>query len=310
MLNNWVLKAIVQKTISFLPYSEKINYFFQKNITKGVDLNDLYFEQKLTHAIDHYKFLTKYGDSNKVNRVLELGTGWYPVIPLFFFLNGVESIITIDIQSWLKKENLILTIKKFLEYREKQTLPILQESGNVEKWEILLSIVERENSITYNQILEAIHLEYVIQDAGNLSLENDSIDFICSNNTLEHVKNEHLSSILIEFKRILNSEGGVMSHFIDMTDHFAHFDTRISVYNYLKYSRKMWKLIDNNIQHMNRLRLVDYKNIYEELQIPITEEQVTNESKRDLENIRIHKAFSKYTNEELAITHAYLVSKF
>ena len=36
MIRKWHLKAIIQKTISFLPGSHKINYWFQKNITKGV----------------------------------------------------------------------------------------------------------------------------------------------------------------------------------------------------------------------------------------------------------------------------------
>ena len=44
MIAKWQMKAIAQKAISFLPKKEKINYWFQKNITKGVTLTDEYFE--------------------------------------------------------------------------------------------------------------------------------------------------------------------------------------------------------------------------------------------------------------------------
>ncbi len=50
---NWKLKAIVQKAISYLPQKEKINYWFQKRVTKGVELSDVHFKNKITHAKDH-----------------------------------------------------------------------------------------------------------------------------------------------------------------------------------------------------------------------------------------------------------------
>jgi ubiquinone/menaquinone biosynthesis C-methylase UbiE len=150
-------------------------------------------------------------------------------------------------------------------------------------------------------------LRYHVQDAGNLSFQDDSVDFICSNNTLEHVHTDHLGPILREFARVLKPDG-VMSHFIDMSDHFAHFDPGITIYNFLKFSRKQWKLIDNKIQHLNRLRLVDYRSIYRESGIPITEEVIQNGPLADLESIRIHKQFSGYSKDELAVSHAYLIS--
>lgn len=52
-MKKWILKAIVQKTISFLPFKHRINYFFQKHITKGVNLGDEYFYDRLEHARQH-----------------------------------------------------------------------------------------------------------------------------------------------------------------------------------------------------------------------------------------------------------------
>jgi hypothetical protein len=55
----WKLKAIVQKSISILPGREKVNFFFQKNITKGVVLSDEHFSNKIGHALDHINFYLK-----------------------------------------------------------------------------------------------------------------------------------------------------------------------------------------------------------------------------------------------------------
>ena len=55
-MKKWMLKAIVQKVISFFPFKHQINFLFQKYITKGVRLNETYFEDKLIHFKQHYSF--------------------------------------------------------------------------------------------------------------------------------------------------------------------------------------------------------------------------------------------------------------
>lgn len=84
MVSKWLIKALVQKSISYLPNSQGINYFFQKHVTGGVHLTDEHFRLKLDHARDHHQYLLAYGKNNPDQTILELGTGWYPVVPLLF----------------------------------------------------------------------------------------------------------------------------------------------------------------------------------------------------------------------------------
>ena len=56
--NIWILKALIQKTISFLPYNHSVNFLFQKYVTKGVRLTDELFEDKLIHCSNHLKDFT------------------------------------------------------------------------------------------------------------------------------------------------------------------------------------------------------------------------------------------------------------
>lgn len=310
MLSKWKAKAIVQKGISYLPKREKINFLFQKYITKGVYLTDDYFRYKMLHAKDHLTYYEKYGTrSFSESNVLELGTGWYPIIPIAFYLNDFEEIWSIDIQSWLTKERQLETIAKFIEWREKDKLENYLSHINESRWETLTSLLSDEKDLTKEVINSKIGLATIVGDARQTRFLNGEIDFICSNNTFEHVNKQVLIGILQEFIRILKPDG-LMSHFIDMTDHFAHFDNSITIYNFLRYSEGFWSLIDNNIQPQNRLRFKDYKGIYEFLKIPITEESFELGNLSELKKITVHEAYASYTLEELAISHCYLVSKY
>ena len=138
-------------------------------------------------------------------------------------------------------------------------------------------------------------------------MEDDSVDFICSNNTFEHIPETVLPGILREFKRVLKPFGA-MSHFIDMSDHFAHSDPGISIYHFLKFSKKRWDLIDNRLQPQNRLRFRDYLDMYQEAGIPVTPEITGKGDPAQVAGMKIDGEFSGYSAEELAISHAYVIT--
>ncbi len=55
MISKWVLKAIVQKTISILPRPERANFLFQKYVTKGVHLTDEHFGYKINEKASNVR---------------------------------------------------------------------------------------------------------------------------------------------------------------------------------------------------------------------------------------------------------------
>ena len=307
-MSKWIVKAIVQKIISFFPQRERINFFFQKYITKGVLLTDAHFELKLSHAADHIRFFRDYGGTIAGSRVLELGTGWYPIVPISLFLNEVQEVITIDIQSWMTKERIIRTIHKFLEWKQEGKIAEYLNDASAEKWSVLEQITEQEASMSKETICRKLGIVPMLEDARNTGIDTASMDFICSNNTFEHVYKDVLKGILAEFQHVCKV-GGVMSHFIDLSDHFAHADHRITIYNFLKFSERSWQLIDNCIQPQNRLRFKNYKEMYQSLGIPVQEEKVRPGDLKELDKIKLAKEYEGYTKEELAISHGYIISK-
>ena len=309
MIRKWHLKAIVQKTISFLPNGHKINHWFQKKITKGVYLGDDYFYDRLEHVKHHLGAYNSLIGSLEGKKTLELGTGWYPVVPFSFFLNGAEEINTVDISTLCNKEKLKDTIDRFVDLIEKGGLSQYLDA-KPERIAVLLQLHNDFERLSFDEILAQLKINYIIMDARNLkNIPDNSIDLVHSNNTFEHVYPQVLTDILKEFKRVVKPSG-LMSHFIDMSDHFAHFDKSITIYNFLQYSNTIWdSIIDNSIQPQNRWRFPQFVSLYKDLEIPLTDTKIREGSTEAVKSLKIHKDFSNFSIKELAISHCYMFSK-
>lgn len=304
-MGKWILKAIVQKGISFLPYSHNINFLFQKYVTRGVYLSDEYFEDRLIHCAQHYKNFRKYNSTKDFSH-LEVGTGWYPVVPAGMFLYGAGSITTVDLTRLSTEAYTHVTLKKFLEYHHNGKLKKFLPGISEERLKIILEEAEHPAK-DYYALLENHNIVYMVMDARKLHLPDASIDLITSNNTFEHIYPTVLEGILQKLKLLCKS-GGVMSHAIDLSDHFAHMDDKITIYNFLKFSDSAWKWIDNSVQPMNRMRIYDYRNLYKKLSIPIAEEINREINLADYNKVKVNKKFLSHPAEENAVSHSSLVS--
>jgi ubiquinone/menaquinone biosynthesis C-methylase UbiE len=306
-MKKWKQKAIVQKTISYLPFGQNINYFFQKYVTKGENLNDEYFLDRLGHAKEHIHYYQNITGNSHPNSSLEIGTGWYPIVPISLFLIGSEKIYSVDIKMLTSKERIITTLEKFLEFHNSGKLKDFI-NYNSERFEVIKSVLKDTDNYDLSRILQLLKITYIIEDARKLSLVDNSIDLVNSNNTFEHIYPELLIPILKEFKRVVKKQDGVMSHFIDMSDHFAHFDKTINIYNFLRFSEKQWKWIDNSIQPQSRIRIYDYKKIYKDLDIPISELTFREGDINELKSVTLDSSFANKSLEEIAISHCHFVS--
>ena len=307
-MKKWYLKAIVQKIVSWLPFSVAINYWLQKNITGGVLLNDEYFYDRLQHAQVHTTNFFKYS-TQPLHTTLELGTGWYPVVPLAMFLCGAQKIYTVDITPLTNRAHLHTTIKKFIEVISKNELQNLLPYVLPIRCDELKKINQEFESLTTEEILNRLHFQYIVQDARHLPFPDGTIDLLHSNNTLEHIDAAILPAILQEQKRIIHPQGFI-SQAIDMSDHFAHFDTGISIYNYLKFTASQWKMIDNNLQPQNRLRMIDYENQFATAGLPIVTKTFRKGNVEQVKNIKLAAPYATMPVDDVAISHCYLGVKF
>lgn len=308
-MKKWVLKAIVQKIISFFPKKEKANYFFQRFVTKGVLLNDTHFGWKINHALDHVAHYAKYAGQNAPKAALELGTGWYPIVPIILYVAGFEKVVSVDIYNWLTKQRFTEALRRCLNYLVEHNISemALDQDAHI-RIKKLKAVFENAEQHTLAEMKHAINLKTYNHDITQLDLGNEAFGLICSNNTYEHIPQKILETIVANFMAWRHPQG-IMSHFIDASDHFAHFDTTITDYNFLRYSAAQWAVIDNRIQPQNRMRLVDYEQLYLKLNLPFFWLDVRSGNLSALQRTKIHPEFAAYSPAELAATHGYLITK-
>lgn len=301
----WVLKAVIQKGISFLPFKHRVNYLFQKYVTKGVLLTDALFIDKLTHCRSHLTAFKNYHPQSPQCTSLEIGTGWYPIVPIGLYLAGGDKIYTIDISGLLTTGAIHNTINFYLNYNESGKLKEYL-SADPARLEKLKSLLQKNDPP--QQLLKELNIEAIVGDARHISLPDAYFDLINSNNTFEHIYPEILVDILKEFKRLLKPDG-IMSHQIDLSDHFAHLDKSITIYNFLRFDDAEWGRIDNSIQPQNRMRINEYRQLYEQTGHKIVYENNVSTDKEGLKSVPLDKRFAGMSAEDVAVSHSLLVSK-
>jgi len=107
----------------------------------------------------------------------------------------------------------------------------------------------------------------------------------------------------------LLAKDGIMSHFIDMSDHFAHFDSTITIYNFLRFTQFQWKMIDNSIQPQNRLRISDYMNLFNGLNLKYKIEGKRVGDPVQLQRIKLNSKFANYPIQSILVSHCHFVVK-
>ena len=305
-MKTWILKALAQKFISFLPYSYQINSFFQKHVTRGLILNEALLEDKLIHARNHLSYYHKFGQPQNSFNVLEVGTGWFPVIPVCMFLCGADTIVTCDVKPLLSKKRTLTTISEILEMANQERLNQYITGIDEHRLSMLKEIREKSHSISFSEILDLLNLKILAGDIREIDLDDQFADLIVSNNTLEHIRSGYIRDIIRKLVHAAR-KNGIMSHFIDMSDHFAHMDPTIPILHFLKFTDRQWFFINNSIQPMNRERIGFYRSIFKDLNLSIIHEENRYITSGEVERISLAERFRELPEEELRISHSHMV---
>jgi SAM-dependent methyltransferase len=291
----WLLKAFIQRAISLLPASERINYVFQKNISKNLPVNDITLDEKIDLASKRVDIFLKFGDGIPLSDVhfMEFGAGWDMLGPLSMYALGVGNQTLLDITSHLRFElinNALDRLRNRTDRFQKITgrKPLLLLQGDIRSKKDLLD----KFSIDYHAPL----------DASKTGFSESSVDFISTNSTLEHISAPELPAIMKESFRILKP-GGIICHFVDMKDHYSYFDGSISKYNFLKFSNSGWKFFNSPLQYQNRLRLPEYIALIKNAGFKIIYEEIENASENELADLKIlniHSDYKRFSEMELS----------
>jgi|SRR5271165_46033 len=290
---DWRAKAVVQNVLSSLPSGERLNNFLQIR-AGGLRNFDKQVQTKIKDWLGTMQLLADCGVRVRDAVTMEIGTGWFPTLPLCFWLAGAQSCFTYDLCRHLRPEltrRLVVALHGHLD--------AIAASADVP----LATVRERYDKLQ-NDILTTSGITYIAPgDASRTGLPDQSVDIVFSNSVLEHVSPEALPAIMSETRRILRPSG-VAVHCVACNDHYAHFDRNISYVNYLRFSAQEWRWWNNSLQFQNRLRAPDFLRVAEDagFRLMTVQQCVRAGVEQALETLPIAPEFSKYSRPELAAT--------
>lgn len=293
---------MVQGTLSLLPEPQRWNRLLQRYVTKSIYLRPTTFQRKWAQAQTHWdNWSARRMESPKV--ALELGTGWHPLIPIGLSLLGVERIHTVDIASMVSMRTLGEVIDAYAGMVDEGAEGVALDSDRV----ATLQELRRRPGSDPQAALARLGIHPVVADARDTGLPGGSVDLFVSNNTLEHVPGPVIEGMFAEFARLASGDA-LMSHFIDMADHYASFDKRITVYNFLRFSEPAWRLFNNDLQYQNRLRVADFRKLHDATGWHVVNEDNTADADA-FRRVPLAARFRDYTPEDCMVYASWLVAE-
>ena len=302
------MKAVAQGVLSGLPGGERLNVIFQRHVTRTLGLSDAFFSRKVGQVARHveaYRRLTD--ESRRPFAVLELGTGWQPLVPVGLFLCGASEVVTVDIRPLLDDERVRATLAAYCRAADSGHLGELLPGYDQDRCARLHEALEMR-ACSPAVRLAALGIRVVAGDVRAASLPGSSLDLIVSNNTLEHIPPPALGEILTEFARLLHP-AGLMSHSIDLSDHYSHFDRRLSPYNFLRFSESSWRWYNNRLAYQNRCRFSDYRRMLLEAGFEVLEERTSAPRAELLREVPLWPGFQAYETADLQVTGGWLAAR-
>ncbi len=277
----WIVKAGIQKGLSYLPRGEALNLFFQRRVTRGLPRPDSELAIKAASAAEHVRNYLGHARSPHLGQaeLYEFGAGWDLLIALTCFALGADHQTVSDVRPNLRPELVNDAVRRLNAHRER-----LEERIGHPLRDLGIEPIRGANDLTAR-----FGIRYVApSDAADTGLPPAWFDLVSSTETLEHIPAQAIPGVLAECHRLLKP-GGIMSSYIDMGDHFSYMDGAISAYNFLKFSPARWRLLNSPLSYQNRLRAPDYHAMFERAGFELLAEETDTPEPTDLTTIRSMK---------------------
>lgn len=235
--------------------------------------------------------------------VVEIGSGWQPMVPILLSLAGAR-VYMADLHRLMRLDTFRAALEAIRENRDE----IASRLG------IAVDAIDqaaRECSDKEERMHE-LRLTYLAPcDCRRLPFPDGSIDIVTSRTVLEHVPPRVVAAIFHEARRILRP-GGLMLHDIDHSDHWSHRDRRLSAVNFLQYPDWLFRLTCANPQnYQNRLRHSEYLGMLRNAGFLLKRQHcaVNPVSMSVLPKMRMARRFRSFDPEDLATTCSILLAE-
>jgi SAM-dependent methyltransferase len=299
---NWRVKGVVQKTLSALPGGMWVNDRLQRTLgelrhfDKVVDSKVV--DDWLVLAVRLRKLEVSFPDLV----LMEVGTGWFPTLPLCFYLAGARACHTFDQNRHLSGRETFRMARRLKGHLKTIAEAVGRPLAETEAaYAALQPAMDRRDA---SELMRVSGLHYHAPgDASASQLNPESVDVAFSNSVLEHIPGAGIRAIFAEQKRVLRP-GGWSVHSVNCGDHYAYFDRALNPVRYLTFSEREWRFWNNDLLYQNRWRPRDFLDAAREagLELPLVEFRARPELLDALPQLRISSEFAGYPAEELCST--------
>jgi hypothetical protein len=295
---DWRIKGLIQKVLSVAPGGRHLNNALQfRGGVKSFEANvDTKVQADWLVLVDHMQAL----DFPIQGRAfLEIGTGWYPTLPVCFHVAGAASCHSYDLTRLLDFERTRSMVARLEVHLPTIAAKLgIPESALRQRWTKLM------DARAVDDFLARAGIEYrAPADATATGLPDGSVDVVFSNSVLEHVERSALDALMKETRRLLRP-GGIAVHSVNCGDHYAYFDRLITQIHYLRFSEAQWRLWNNDLQYQNRLRANDFIDSARRagLEIVLNRQRPRAELLERFEEFPIASEFRHYSRDQLCTT--------
>ncbi|WP_281634379.1 hypothetical protein [Flavobacterium luteolum] len=283
------VKTYIFKALSTLPHSLGSKIYHQlQNVSENKNI-----EGKLKSTENTFNSLGSIFSSLKIDlqnkSAIEIGSGWLPISPyILIHKYKLKNVYTFDINKHYQTKNIL----RFNSLFSKIYNCDITASNNQ------YSLPENVHYFPFQNIIDA---------------EIPKADIVFSRFVLEHVTPEDIKEMHKKFKSSLPKESYII-HFISPSDHRAYSDKSLSLQEFLKYSSEEWDNIQTRFDYHNRLRLPQYLDIFNSLDLEIVyishDNPMSNSpQEQKFKSLKLHEDFLKYSEKELTAGSINIVLK-
>ncbi len=273
---NWKLQILKKTITERLPFKDKLRLVKRKLF--GYPPNPSNIDLTLRNYSRIKEVARQNGLNFKNSVVLEIGSGWFPTIPIMLSLEGAKKIFMSDLN------------------------PHMDEITFTETTKYLKLQFPKDKKIQRLNSFDDLPIKYLAPLQVE-EIDDSSLDFVISRTVLEHIPKKGLINLFSALQPKM-AKHGIMIHLIDHSDHFEHKDKSISRINFLTWSVRKHAFINYLIKDgENRMRHHEYKPLFENSGYEVIDEiaEINKESLEISKTLNLSYPFANMTSEQLAI---------
>ncbi|MDX1909234.1 MAG: methyltransferase domain-containing protein [Bacteroidia bacterium] len=298
---DWRLKNQLQRMISRLPGGRTLHGWMQMG-SGSLRLTDFFLTDRLQHARRHLDAWHTFRTA-PVPEVWELGTGWYPVVPLALRLCGVERVVSLDVYPHLHPVLIRRLATTLISWTRTEQVQAILPAWRTDAIPWLDTLRQHPHPVAW------LSAEGVCVRQGRMEkVAPGTIPYLISNNTLEHIPASDLPALIQACTRTL-APGGLMSHYTDHADHYSYTDPRLSPFHFLRYTSAEWEHIESPFQSQNRYRAHQLRSLMEAAGITILSDDRESGESYALDSIPLAEPFVSFAAADNLVLYSHLVGE-